>query len=166
MKNLNLSFMSSLSSLKKPFVFAAFVVSCVAMLSACQYTVKDGPYAEVAKCLTDKGVKFYGAWWCPHCADQKKILGDDMRYINYVECDKNGKNANPQACADAGVKGYPTWFFPGQENVQGVLQPQELATKANCPLPAQPSDTAAPETNTEKPASTDTENSSPAPAAE
>lgn len=119
------------NSLKKHFTFA-FILGCTALLSACVYTAQDGKYAEIAQCLTEKNVKFYGAWWCPHCAEQKKIFGDDMRYITYVECDKNGKNANPQACRDAGVTSYPTWVFPGQENSVGVYQPEELAAKANC----------------------------------
>jgi len=27
-----------------------------------------------ARCLTDRGVKMYGAFWCPHCVEQKKSL--------------------------------------------------------------------------------------------
>jgi thiol-disulfide isomerase/thioredoxin len=32
-----------------------------------------GKYDEFAKCLTDNGAKFYGAFWCPHCQAQKKM---------------------------------------------------------------------------------------------
>ena len=28
-----------------------------------------------AQCLTSKGMKMYGAWWCPHCAEQKESFG-------------------------------------------------------------------------------------------
>ena len=104
--------------------------------------VKDGQYAEIAKCLTEKGVKFYGVYWCPHCSDQKKMFGDDLRYITYVECDPRGANADPAACKAAGVQRYPTWGFPGQENLVGPQEPADLAKKANCEAAA-PNDTQA-----------------------
>ena len=28
-----------------------------------------------AQCLKDKGAIFYGAFWCPHCQNQKKMFG-------------------------------------------------------------------------------------------
>lgn len=96
-----------------------------------------GKYAAIAQCLTQKGVKFYGAYWCPHCADQKKIFGSDMQYVAYVECDPNGKNAKPDECQKAGVEKYPTWFFPGQGIITGVQDPVDLAAKANCPTTAE-----------------------------
>ena len=27
-------------------------------------------YDGFARCLGDRGVKMYGAWWCPHCQEQ------------------------------------------------------------------------------------------------
>src|SRR6266700_8112952 len=39
-----------------------------------------------AQCLKDRGAKMYGAWWCPHCADQKEMFGFAFQYVNYVEC--------------------------------------------------------------------------------
>lgn len=102
------------------------------LLAGCSGEVKDGKYAQVAQCLTEKGVKFYGAYWCPHCAEQKKLFGSDIRYITYVECDPKGKDAKPEECKAAGVAKYPTWFFPGQGTVSGVMDPEALAKKANC----------------------------------
>jgi len=105
------------------------------MLVACAPTGSQnagGKYTEIAKCLTEKGVKFYGAYWCPHCADQKKIFGDDMKYINYVECDPKGENSKAEECKKVGVERYPTWFFPGQGLQTGVTDPKDLAIKANC----------------------------------
>lgn len=101
------------------------------ILSACG-EVKDGKYAEIAKCMTEKGVKFYGAFWCSHCLEQKKLFGDDMRYVDYVECDSGGQNSKRDECVAAGVKSYPTWFFPGQELSPGTQDPVALAKKANC----------------------------------
>jgi hypothetical protein len=102
-------------------------------LAACApKEVKDGKYAEIAKCLTQKGVTFYGAYWCSHCAEQKKIFGDDMRYINYVECDPGGANAKPAECAERKVERFPSWLIPGQGLETGLQQPEDLAAKVGC----------------------------------
>lgn len=76
----------------------------------------------------------YGTYWCNYCNKQKKIFGDDFRYITFVECDPKGENGDRQACVDAGIDRYPTWFFPGQGKSLGILEPGEIAKKVNCPF--------------------------------
>lgn len=69
----------------------------------------------LAKHLTSIGAKEYGAFWCPHCYDQKQLFGKEAaKQLNYVECDPQGVNPQTQACRDAGVKGFPTWVIKGQ----------------------------------------------------
>ena len=89
---------------------------------------------QLAKCLADKGAIMYGAYWCPHCADQKKLFGDSFKLIHYQECDAKGPNGNPAACKDAEVKAYPTWAIPGSANLEGTQQLVNLAKASNCPL--------------------------------
>lgn len=86
----------------------------------------------VARCLTDKGVTFYGAYWCPHCADQKKQFGDAMKNITYVECDPEGENAQAERCLEENITSYPTWIFPDGERLVGARSPDVLAEKAGC----------------------------------
>lgn len=70
----------------------------------------------LAKHLTQIGAKEYGAYWCPHCYDQKQLFGKEaVSFLNYVECDPNGKNARPQLCKDAKIEGYPTWEINGKK---------------------------------------------------
>ena len=69
---------------------------------------------KLAKYLTEKGAVMYGAYWCPHCTNQKKSFGDAFEYVKYVECDPKGQNANPALCQARGVKGYPTWEIGGK----------------------------------------------------
>ena len=40
----------------------------------------------MAKCLTDKGAKFYGASWCSWCKKEKELFGEAAQYLPYVEC--------------------------------------------------------------------------------
>lgn len=73
------------------------------------------PYARsVADALTASGAKFYGASWCPHCQQQKKLFGTAARYLPYVECAPNGAQA-PQSteCVAEEIKSYPTWVING-----------------------------------------------------
>jgi hypothetical protein len=120
--------------MKKSISIVVLILSLIVIAGCTPAKKQDGKYAAIAKCLTEKGVIFYGAYWCPHCADQKKIFGDDLKYIKYVECDPQGENADPAACQKAGITHYPTWSFPGQDNLESVHQPEELAQKANCDL--------------------------------
>lgn len=128
------------------------------MLSACG-EAKDGKYTELAKCLTSKGVIFYGAYWCSHCLNQKKMFGNDFKYVTYVECTAGGADADPEACKKAGIQRFPSWFFPGQGIVEGEMQLEELAVKANCPLEGT---AAAPAPVTSEPAAAPATDSAPA----
>lgn len=69
----------------------------------------------LAKYLTEKGAVFYGSYTCSHCEKQKETLGDGLKYINYVECNPQGENAQPDKCTAAGIEGYPTWIINGQK---------------------------------------------------
>lgn len=88
---------------------------------------------SLAQCLTQKGVIMYGAFWCPHCQEQKKLFGDDFQLIKYQECDAKGPYGNPQVCIQQGITGYPTWKIPGQEDLIGEQSLAKLAEASNCP---------------------------------
>jgi hypothetical protein len=90
----------------------------------------------LARCLTERGVKMYGAWWCPHCQEQKKWFGASFEYAPYVECGIKGDlHGRAQVCQDAGIKGYPTWQFPPTgERVEHEITLRELSDRTGCPL--------------------------------
>ncbi len=91
-------------------------------------TTQSGPAEiELAEHLTAKGVLNYGAFWCPHCFEQKLLLGKEaFEKIKYIECDPAGKNPQTQACVDAGIQSFPTWEING-ELMPGVRTAEELA---------------------------------------
>ena len=88
-----------------------------------------------AQCLKAKGSKMYGAWWCPHCADQKHEFGDAFGYVNYVECSPPGSHAITEECKQADIKHFPTWQFPNGTRKEGVLPLEELGRQAGCSWP-------------------------------
>ncbi len=92
-------------------------------------------YAEgLAKHLAASGAKFYGAYWCPHCTDQKRMFGQTARYLPYVECDPRSPEARPRECEAAGVRAYPTWVIRGRK-YEGTLPLEELARLSGYPPP-------------------------------
>lgn len=94
-------------------------------------------YAGFAQCLTEKGATFYGASWCPHCAEQKRLFGGAVKHVNYVECAVPGnRSQQTQACQDANIQSYPTWDFADGSRQTGVIPLSDLAAKTGCELPA------------------------------
>lgn len=76
--------------------------------------------------LNRVGAKFYGTYWCPYCTRQKELFGEAVSQLQIVECDPNGKDAQPAACANANVSSYPTWEINGQQ-YPGMHSLEELA---------------------------------------
>ncbi len=101
------------------------------------YQRRQHRYDAFAKCLKDRGVKMYGAWWCPHCQEQKERFGASFKLVNYVECGVEGDtSARTQVCKDEGIQHYPTWQFPPTgERVERVFTMDELSDRTACPLP-------------------------------
>lgn len=83
---------------------------------------------ELAKHLTATGAKKYGAFWCPHCFEQKQLFGKEaFAEINYFECDPNGENPQREACLAAGIQSFPTWeidgkFYPGTKTAEELAK--------------------------------------------
>lgn len=95
--------------------------------------------AALVRHLREKGAVMYGAYWCPHCTEQKTLFGDAAKDLPYVECDPKGVNARPDLCQRAGVKSFPTWVM-GEARREGVQSPRALAEFSKfTPEPAKPS---------------------------
>ena len=95
---------------------------------------QPGPLDDFAQCLKDKKVIFYGAFWCPHCQNQKAMFGRSAKLLPYLECSTPDGKSQLQFCADAGVTGYPTWIFPDGSREGGEVSLERLSEKTNCPL--------------------------------
>lgn len=85
---------------------------------------------ELAQCLRDSGAKFYGAYWCPHCKDQKEMFGGAVKTLPYVECAIG--NGQTKECIDAKIEGYPTWDNGKGERQSGTLSFKQLADFSGC----------------------------------
>ena len=95
---------------------------------------EDPKIRALAEHLSDEGALFYGASWCPHCQEQKRLFGASASRLPYIECSPAGPNT-PQApsCSRAGVKSYPTWVINGQTYAGEVMSLARLASTTSFP---------------------------------
>lgn len=97
-------------------------------------SIKPTKLIPFAQCLQQSGAEFYGAFWCPHCQDQKKEFGSAAKYLPYFECSK-ADSTQTQICKDKKIESYPTWIFKDGSIVNGKMELVDLANKTGCVLP-------------------------------
>ncbi len=113
-------------------VLAVVLIGIVALVGQKRESA-PGKYDQFAQCLTEKGMKFYGAFWCPHCQAMKKLFGNSTKYLNYIECSNTDGSQN-QKCQDAKIDSYPTWEFTDGSRLISEQPLSALGEKAGCPL--------------------------------
>jgi hypothetical protein len=111
------------------------VVIVAALILLQRASDKPGKLDTFAACLGDQGATFFGAFWCPHCAQQKAMFGSSVEFLPYKECSTPDSKGQTQICIDAGIQSYPTWQFADGSRVTGVQELSTLAEKTGCPLP-------------------------------
>lgn len=117
---------------------SAIIVTVIALgaIGALVYTaVQPGKLDAFAQCLEDKGAVFWGAFWCPHCQDQKAMFGKSQKQLPYRECSTPDGQRQTQQCIDEGIETYPTWDFADGERTTGVLPLKTLSDRTGCELP-------------------------------
>ena len=95
-------------------------------------TTMPSKYDDLAKCIAAKQAKFYGAFWCPHCKEQKDAFGASSKYLPYIECSTPDGQNQLQECITADITSYPTWVFADGSRLKGPQTLATLATKTSC----------------------------------
>ncbi|MBF2088820.1 MAG: vitamin K epoxide reductase family protein [Synechococcales cyanobacterium K44_A2020_017] len=93
-------------------------------------TTSGNAELALAAHLSSIGAKMYGAYWCPHCHDQKQLFGlPAAKEFPYVECAPDGQNPQTDLCQSLSdqVTGFPTWeingqYYPGTRSLQELAQ--------------------------------------------
>ena len=119
-------------------IFWAILIAVIVLGVGASFLVgaQSGKLDTFATCLKDKGVVFYGAFWCPHCQATKRMFGRSAKLLPYVECSLPSGKGQVQVCLDKKIESYPTWEFPDGTRITGERTLQELADKSGCVLPA------------------------------
>ncbi|MEK7643529.1 MAG: thioredoxin domain-containing protein [Patescibacteria group bacterium] len=88
--------------------------------------------AQLAQCLKEKKAVFYGAFWCPHCQNQKRMFGAAASELPYVECSTSDGKGQLEICQQKNIQGYPTWEFADGSRLSGEIEINVLAQKTGC----------------------------------
>jgi hypothetical protein len=123
------------SSPTRKIVTAVLIVAAFAAVIYLGLRKRGSRFDSFAKCVAARQAKMYGAYWCPHCAEQKEMFESSFQYVPYVECGVPGSRDEAPACKDAGIKHFPTWQFADGERREGTQPLQALGTKTGCDLP-------------------------------
>ncbi len=80
--------------------------------------------AEVAKYIGEHAV-LYVQTGCIHCKEQEDLFGENVRYLNIIDCFEEG---NMQICINEEIERTPTWVINGEkyEGVQTIEKLKEL----------------------------------------
>jgi hypothetical protein len=118
------------------YIMIAIVI--VVVFAAAYYLIwhkRTSHLDAFAKCLTAKQAKMYGAFWCPHCDEQKEKFGSSFQYAPYIECGIKGSQGIASVCTQAGIKRFPTWIFADGTRVEGEHELEFLGEETGCSLP-------------------------------
>ncbi|MEX2013863.1 MAG: hypothetical protein WD896_00730 [Parcubacteria group bacterium] len=96
---------------------------------------RPGKLDTFASCLKDSGAIFYGAFWCPHCQNQKAMFGSSAKLLPYTECSTPDSRGRLPICTEAQVESYPTWQFADGTRQTGEVSLGALSEATGCPLP-------------------------------
>ena len=88
----------------------------------------EDPYLKaLATHLQDSGARFYGAYWCRACQEQKALFAASVKRLPYTECAPSGPNGPlTAACTVQDSRRYPTWIVDGRR-LTGVVDVERLA---------------------------------------
>lgn len=124
---------------KKSKLLLVTALVAIIALSGISFWVKGnsvpGELDGFTLCLKEKGVTFYGAFWCSHCQNQKKLFGKSEKLLPYIECSTADGRDQLQICKDKKIGGYPTWEFADGSREDGELSLEKLSEKTGCQLP-------------------------------
>lgn len=120
-----------LTSVKEAAVVAVLIVAALHMHYSGVFDASAGPedpqLQALAMHLEKTGAKFYGAYWCPRCQEQKAVFASSAKRLPYVECSSGGRgSALTVPCVKNEIRSYPTWII-GEKRLTGLMKPRELA---------------------------------------
>ena len=113
--------------MKNITIIASTVVVVFVVILGMYFLQKSEPTTEYAQddlatfatCLRESGAKFYGAFWCGHCRNQKAAFKESADLLPYIECSSED----------------PTWEFSDGTRLTGEVSFSVLAEKSGCPAP-------------------------------
>jgi glutaredoxin len=101
------------------------IIAAVALINYWPSNSNSDIDEATMQCIAQNS-QLYVSKTCPHCAQQKQILGDYLSLFEMIDCIDN-----QQACIEAGIEYVPTWVIRGERNT-GVFELSELKAMTGC----------------------------------
>jgi len=108
---------------KKDILFGAIVFLVIVTIVGIMGMNVNSADDEILKCISEQS-KLYVSKTCSHCAAQKQILGNGLKYFTLIDC-----GDNPLECI--GITAVPTWEI-NSERSSGVKSIKELQELTGC----------------------------------
>jgi len=121
-----------MTTVKESVILGVLMVAVLHMHYSGVFSAAAGPedpqLQALAIHLSDSGAKFYGAYWCPRCQEQKALFQASAKRLPYIECSSGGRGSPLTApCVVENIRSYPTWII-GEQRLTGLQTPEELAS--------------------------------------
>lgn len=112
----------------------ALATATLLLLTACS-PYSSSQLESFASCLNENNATYYGAYWCPNCAQQNQLFQGAKDSLDYVECSKPNRGGQTLICQTQNITSYPTWEFADGTRREGIQQLETLAQITGCELP-------------------------------
>jgi len=87
-----------------------------------------------AKALAASGAKLYGADWNAVSTEQKKLFGEGMNYLPFIETTNPDRTLNATGTAE-NITTFPTWKFANSQVATGLQTLAQISTISGVAIP-------------------------------
>lgn len=116
-------------------VVGLIVLAAMGVFKSESRNTLDQELVAFGECLEEKGARFYGAFWCPHCQAQHRMFGrQGSDALPYTECSTPDSQGQTEVCKEAGIQTYPTWRFANGVETTGTQSIEALSENSGCPI--------------------------------
>ena len=90
-------------------MFSFLLLTIIGIIFSINLAKSNGGHEEnTIKCIAEKS-ELYVSKTCGHCAAQKQILGDDLKYFRIIDC-----TTEYEKCAINRIRTVPSWIIKNE----------------------------------------------------
>jgi glutaredoxin len=110
-------------SIKNHLITWSIIIIILIISAIVLYKPTKNVEADLAKCIGEKST-LYVQLGCPHCKEQEDLFGENLKFINIVDC-----FYEPEKCQE--IMYVPTWKI-GDTKITGVQSIEKLKELTGC----------------------------------
>ena len=102
------------------------IIAMISLILTINFVKSNGTHEKnTMKCIAEKSQLFVSKT-CGHCAEQKEILGENIKYFDIIDC-----TTEYEKCSTSNIVAVPTWII-NNEKYTGKKSTSQLKELANC----------------------------------